>query len=63
MSAGVERRAAARVRAVEARLARVLEGRRGIAVERVSGGLVVRGGNLRARWLREAELRWLGRWS
>ena len=49
--------AAAKARVVE-RLSRVL----GVRVEETSDGVRVEGRGLRARWLTEPALRWLGSW-
>jgi len=61
------------IRAVEARAERVAAGWRARVVERLrtmpglgaepmDDGVRVTGGRLRARWLTDARLRWLGGW-
>jgi hypothetical protein len=58
--AAVERVAeAARVR-LQGRVAAVLAGVAGIRVEEVDDGVAVSGRRLRARWINDARLRWLG---
>jgi hypothetical protein len=63
VSRAVGRAAARRVAAVQARMIALLTAERGVRVEQTPEGLVVTGRGLRAQWLREAGLRWLGRWA
>lgn len=58
-AAEIAERAAAGWRA---RIAERLCGIGGIEADIEDDGIVVRGRRLRARWLRDARLRWLGGW-
>ena len=54
--------AARGVAAAKARVVEQLGGVRGVRVEETADGVRVEGRGLRARWLREPALRWLGSW-
>ena len=63
MSARVEVAAEAVAARWRRRIADRLRTVGGVAAEVVDGGVVVRGRRLRARWLGDARLRWIGGWS
>lgn len=63
MSAVVEYRAERVAAGWRARIADRLRAAGGIDVEVRDGGVVARGRGLRARWLTDARLRWIGGWS
>jgi hypothetical protein len=58
MTRAVER-AVARAKA---RVAEALAREEGLSVEEVPGGIAVSGRRLKARWLTDPRLRWLGGW-
>lgn len=60
MIAAVERAAEAARKRLRGRVVALLSTVPGIGVEEADDGVVVSGRRLRARWLNDARLRWLG---
>lgn len=62
LEARIARAVAPRVAAAVERVRSAVGEVSGVVVEEVEGGIVASGRRLKARWLDDARLRWLGGW-